>query len=500
MDSIRVTYSGLLGFAVAMGGILAGLAFIIIVTRQLTPEEFGVWAVIGSMASYSATAEPIISYWTTRQVARGKPVGMTSMASTSLFAGGSIPIYIVSVYLFANVDATFLDSMLLGAILIPVTFVRGTLSAINLGHKPHAVSVGMAIFQSVKIPAGLGLVFFLGLGLDGAILAVFSAHLVDIVVQLRYARPKLAVLLDFSYLRGWIKQAWIPLYGRIPGVLISLDVIIYTIIVGSIVGVAYYAAAAAVAGIVGRAGRISQALYPKLLAEGSSDHISENFTWVMYFAIPLLIVVALFSRHAVFLLNPEYAGVWAAAVLLALNSLAHVLIIFFQQVLTGTDTVDVDERPHASALLKSRLFLVGTIANVHHVLYLGVLAASLYAFSGMSDLELVTVWSVVMLAASVPFAICYGLLVRRHAPFRVPYSAILRHLAGGAGMAVVFMLTNEHVVGFEVSIYSYVPGLLLELALCCVTYLGITYAIDHKTRKLFRLVLSEISRRKDATG
>ena len=500
MDSIRVTYSGLLGFAVAMGGILASLAFIIIVTRQLTPEEFGVWAIIGSMVSYSVTAEPIISYWTTRQVARGKPVGKTSMASTSLFAGGSIPIYIVSVYLFANVEASFIDSMILGTILIPVTFVRGTLSAVNLGYKPHAVSIGMAVFQSVKIPAGLGLVFLLGLGLDGAILAVFAAYLVDIAVQIRYARPKLAVLLDFSYLKGWIRQSWIPLYGRIPGVLASLDVIIYTIIVGSIVGVAYYAAAVAVAGIVGRAGRISQALYPKLLADGSRDHISENFTWVMYFAIPMLVIAVIFSRHAMFLLNPEYAGAWIAAVLLALNSLVHVLIGFFQQVLTGTDTIDAGEMPRASVLLKSRLFLVGTIANVHHVLYLGVLAISLYAFNGMSDLDLVAVWSAVFLAVSAPFVIYYGLLVRRHAPFRVPFYAILRYLAGGAGIVAVFVLTNEHIVEFEVSIYSYVPGLLLELLLCCATYLGITYAIDYKTRRLFRLVLSEISRRKNVKG
>ena len=71
MDDIRVAYSGLLGFAVAIGGVFAGLAFTVIVTRQLTPEEFGVWAVIGSMTSYSIAAEPIISYWTTRQIARG---------------------------------------------------------------------------------------------------------------------------------------------------------------------------------------------------------------------------------------------------------------------------------------------------------------------------------------------------------------------------------------------------------------------------------------------
>ena len=495
MDEIRVTYSGLLGFAVSMGGILAGLAFIIIVTRQLEPEEFGTWAVIGSMVSYSTVSTSVISYWTTRQVARSKPVGSTSMASNSLFACGSVPIYVVSVYLFANIEQAFLDSMLLGAILIPVTFVQAALSAINLGYRPHAVSIGMAIFQSTKIPAGLGLVLFLGLGLDGAVLAVFAAHLADIAVQLRYARPRLTVLLDFSYLRDWIRQAWIPLYMRIRGVLENMDIILYVAIVGSVVGVAHFAAAAAVAGVVARARRISQALYPKLLAEGSREHITENFTWVMYFAIPMLILAILFSRNAMFLLNPEYVEAWVAGVLLALSMFLRVVIAFFRQVLMGTDDVDV-ERPTFTELLKSRLFLVGTVDNVYHVIYLAALAMSLYVFHDLPDIELVVVWSSVMLAVTVPFLLYYVVLVRRYTPFRVHYRNILKHASGGAGMTAVFLLTNEHVVTYEISIYTYLPGLLLELALCCSAYLGITYAIDHKTRRLFRMVLSEITSRR----
>ena len=496
MDDIRVTYSGLLGFAVAMGGMLAGLAFTIIVTRQLEPEEFGVWAVIGSMASYSVTAETVISYWTTRQVARGRPVGKTSMASSSIFASGSIPVYVLSVYLFSNIESTFLDSMLLGTILIPVLFVRGALSAINRGYKPHAVSVGMAAFQFFKVPAGLALVFFLGMGLDGAILAVFAAYISDIAVQLRYARPRLAVRLDFAYLMRWIRQAWIPLYARMPRVLKTLDLIIYVIIVGSVLGAAYYAAALVLGMLVGRAGSISQALYPKLLAEGSRNYVTENFTWAMYFAIPLVILGVLFSRHAMFLLNPEYAEAWMAGALLAMGMFLHVIMRFLRQVLTGTDDVDMDERPSASALLKSRLFLVGTIENAYYIIYLAVLAAFLYALRDLPETELIVVWSSLMLAVSAPFLPYYAVLVRKHAPFLVSYGSILRHVVGGAGMATVFLLTNEHIISFEVSIYSYLPGLLLEIVLCCATYLGITYAIDRKTRRLCYLVLSEIASRR----
>lgn len=495
MDDIRVTYSGLLGFAVAIGGMVAGLAFTIIVTRQLSPEEFGVWAVIGSMTSYSLTAEPVISYWTTRQIARGKPVGKTSMVSTSMFAGGSIPVYLMSIYLFTGIEAAFFDSMLLGVLLVPALFVKYTLSSINMGYRPHAVSVAIAALQATKIPAGLALVFFLGLGLEGAILAIFAAYLVDIVVQLCYARPRLAVRLDFTYLWGWIRQSWIPLYGRISGVLYTLDIILYTAITGSVVGAAYYAAALVAAKMVIHTNQVSQALYPKLLAEGSRDHISENFTLLMYFAIPLLVLSILFSRHAMFLLNPEYVVAWAAGALLAVAMFLQVLMNFARNVLRGIDGVDLEERPSYSALLKSRLFLVATIDNVYYIVYLVALVASLYIFRDMPEPMLVVVWSSVMLAVSGPFLLYFALLVRRHSPFR-PSGNILRYVGGAACMAAVFLITNDTLVVFDISIYSYLPGLLSELAVCCLTYLGITYAIDRKTRLLFRRVISEIVSRR----
>ena len=375
-------------------------------------------------------------------------------------------------------------------------FIQGTLSAVNLGHKPHAVSVGRAAFQFFKIPAGLALVFFLELGLDGVILAIFAAHLFDIVVQLRYARSHLAVPRDFTYLRGWIKQAWMPLYGRIPRVLNAMDIIIYTVIVGSVVGAAYYAAAMVVSRVVQRSGQISQALYPKLLAKDDRDHITENFTLVMYFVIPLVILAVLFSRHAMFLLNPEYAEAWMAGVLLALGMFVRIIMKFLHRVLMGTDDVDVDGMPPVSALLRSKLFLVGTIENIYYAVYLVVLAASLYVFRDLPEPELVVVWSSVMLSITAPFLFYYVMLVRRHAPFRVRYGNILRHGVGGICMTVVFLITNEHVVTFDVSIYLYLPGLLFEMAICCATYLGITYAIDKKTRRLFGLVVSEITSRR----
>ena len=161
----------------------------------------------------------------------------------------------------------------------------------------------------------------------------------------------------------------------------------------------------------GRAGQISQALYPKLLAEGGRDHITENLTWVMYFAIPLVILAVLFSRHAMFLLNAEYAGAWMAGVLLAFGMFLRVIMKFLRHVLMGTDDV---EEPFATALLRSRLFLVGTVENAYYAVYLGVLVASMYTFRDLPEPELVVAWSSVMLAISAPFLSYYVMLARKH--------------------------------------------------------------------------------------
>ena len=52
MSGIRVTYSGLISFVVGIGSVFTGLIFTIIVTRRLTPDEFGEWGLIGALTGY----------------------------------------------------------------------------------------------------------------------------------------------------------------------------------------------------------------------------------------------------------------------------------------------------------------------------------------------------------------------------------------------------------------------------------------------------------------
>ena len=79
MSNIRVTYTGLIALVTSLVGVFTGTVFVIIVTRRLTPDDFGLWTLIGTVISYVLVVEPIISYWTTRQISRGEKTFETEL-------------------------------------------------------------------------------------------------------------------------------------------------------------------------------------------------------------------------------------------------------------------------------------------------------------------------------------------------------------------------------------------------------------------------------------
>ena len=84
MSEIRPTYSGLISLIVTIITVVFGIIFTIIITRTLSAEEFGIWNLRMAMVFYITVAEPIISYWATREVARGIKSGKTAMVKGSV--------------------------------------------------------------------------------------------------------------------------------------------------------------------------------------------------------------------------------------------------------------------------------------------------------------------------------------------------------------------------------------------------------------------------------
>lgn len=496
LSNIRVTYSGLVGLTVGLISVLTGIVFTVIVTRRLSPEEFGIWAIIGSMITYFLLSETLISFWTTRQIARGENVGKTSISSSGLFAMGSIPGYLLLVYLLYSNNESF-EIIVLGAMLVPVFFISQTLMGINLGHKPHATSYGVLIFESTKIPAAFSLVYFLDMGISGAIIATLIAYLARIGVQAYFGKSRIKGKFEIGILKRWFRLFWIPLYSRVAGYVWLLDVVLYSVITGSVVGVAYYAASLAIANIVAHSGMISQALYPKLLAKGSHEYASKTLTHLMYFAIPLLGITIIFAKPALFVLNPVYIIASNVVILISIRTFFYVLTATLHSILLGIETVDVKKNPKYSVLRKSKLFLVPTLLNLHYGLYIVTLVITLFILNSydLQELEMVTAWGIIMAGLAIPFFIYAWYLVKKYVRLSFPFIDTSKYIVATFVFVLVYYLTSESLIEYYPSIFDFLPGLIAQLAICISIYLGITYLIDKNTRSLYKSIINELRKK-----
>ncbi len=494
LNNIRVTYSGLIAFVISVASTLTGLVFVLIITRTLSPEEFGTWSLIASVLAYFIVSDRIIDFWTIRQVARGDNVGRTSVISSLLFSLFTIPLYIlVSSYVSDNSNAIF-DAMILGMILVPVYSLSRVLISINSAHRPQVTSYSNMIFEVAKVPVVVLVVLIMDMGLYGAIVSLFIAYVARLGAQLYFARTKLRQSFQVSELRRWIKLSWISAYHAVPRFVANLDVMIYTLVTGSVIGIAYFGAAMTIAGIVMHSKQVTQALYPKLLSGGKSATFQENFTLLLYFAIPIIGMAIIFSKPAMFALNPIYADGYLLAVFFGIKTLFLVFNEVFRSVLLGIEDADVEKNASFKLLAKSMLFFSSSVWLAKSVVSVTALIAVLYLTNtaAASEIDLVVNWSIIMMAVELMFFAYLVIILRKKVKFTIPVRSVLRYMAATGIFVAVYYTTSDYIIDYQEDIAVFVLRVMLQLVLCAGTYLAVTYAIDKRTRNLVRAVFNEV--------
>ena len=494
MSGVRVTYSGLISLSVSLATVLTGIIFILIVTRRLPQEEFGLWTLIGSLVSYVIIFEPMISFWVSRQIARGLKVGKTALYTSSVFSAISLLIYVIIIQFVSEITDSDIQILLLASILVPLTFVSSTLMGINLGHKPQATSYGVLFFEITKIPAALILVYFLDLGIYGAIMATILALSSKIAIQLFFAKIKLTGIFSKTTVVNWLKLSWLPMYANVARFIFTLDVLIFSALTGSVIGLSYYGAIMTVGNIIAHAGKFTEALYPKLLAGGGLEYIKDNFSKFMFLAIPLYVITLLFSKDALFAINPIYISAFFIIPIYATRSILYSIMGTFYRILQGAETVDESETTSFKLLVRSKLFLVPTLDMIHYSIYVASLfiILSILIPQGYSDVDLIMWWTVTGLIIQIPFTIYIGLLVYRQTGFKIPVVDIGKFSFAGLLMAIVFYFTHDIIVTYEESIFQFFPLMIIELMICFLTYIALVYTIDKKTRIFIKSIFREL--------
>jgi len=497
LTEIRVTYTGLISLIGGIISIFTGVIFTLIITRTVTPEEYGTWGLIVALITYVSLIGPIVSYWSTRDTARNIQSGKTAVLSTILLSIGAISIYILISYLMGNYTNVERNVLLFAAILIPAMFVNGILIAINLGWKPHAISYGTIAYGISSIPLALFLIYYLDFGVAGIIISVFLANIASIIILFFYAKEKIINQFDKKILKKWLKFSWLPIYPGIAILVAGFDISIFTIITGSVVGLAFWTAALVLPSVITHTGLISRAVYAKLLEE-KTGFMSQNLTLVFYFGIVFTSLVITFARPGLYALNPIYEIAAPVTIILSFYVFLSVFTNIFLLSLAGVERVDKFENSTFKDYIKSKLFFPQTIRLIQTSIYVLILTVGLLILVGFgsSDQELLLFWASIVLVTQIPLVCILYYLVRKNITIKLEIPSIIKFLLTAIGVfGLTHVLTTQFLV-YSPDILSFIPNVLMFAAFGVGLYIIITYLIDNKIRNLVHAIIYEIKTKK----
>jgi len=497
LSSIRVTYSGLIAFGVALISVITGTIFVVMVTRKLTPDELGLWTLIGSLVGYVTIIDPIVTYWTTRQIARGERVGKTALSTNGLFSIAAFGIYLVMATYISYSLGTDYWILILASALVPLTFLTNTLNSICLGFRPQAVSYGMIAFESAKVPLGIIFVVLMPLGIIGALIATIGASIANVVLLIFVSKEQIVGVIKKSVIKFWLKMSWLSLYGSSYGLIWKFDVLVFSLLTTSLVGLAYWGVAAAVTNIVAYSGKISQALYPKLIATGKIEIAVENLKRSLYFAIPILAANIIFVKPILHIVNPIYIDGIYIVMLISIRAFVNIFMGFFFTILEGKESIDENKDATFKQYIRSNLFLKPTLMITLSVAYVVSLIVFLVFFKTpeMSDVFLVTVWASILLVMTIIFTIIGIILVRKQYQINFVFTPILKYSGVVILASIIVYYVSEKVLVYTESIFDFLPQVIPLLVVGGGIYFGITYLIDKSTRVLFHSILNELRRK-----
>jgi hypothetical protein len=497
LTGIRVTYTGLIAFVFSLAAMFSSVIVTIIITRTLTPEEYGTWGIINSVLIYAVAVEPLIGYWIAREVARKKESGKTGIITSSFLSVGGIGFYLIFAFFVGVESGIDLNIIFLAAILIPLRYVNGTLAAINLSWKPHTLSYALVAQSITQIPLTLFFVYFMEWGITGLIFSVVLAQSVNNLMLAIYTREKIKGIFKKEFIKKWFRLFWISLYPSFATIIFRLDVIIFTLITGSIIGVAFWSASLAISITISHSALISRAIYPKLLEGDGVNYLQKNFTQFFYFSIPLTLLIITFAKPALFVLNPNYDDAYVVLSFLSISIFFTTVGAVIEMMILGNEDVDAFENASFKDFVKSKLFFMPSLEVIQHTIYIGGLIMGFIILMPIfSEMELLFYWASFAMIIRIPFTIYKYKLLKNSIKLELEIKNILKYLIASVIMFVVLYLIHQKYLIYNESIFVFLPNLLVYVGLWVVGYLIITYLMDIKTRILFNTILQEVKKKK----
>jgi hypothetical protein len=470
-----------------------GLLFTVMVTRRLSVEEFGVWQYISALLGYFILPSGIVSFWLTRDIARGGKVARVGILTNLLFSFGAAGLFAAASYpLSSGIGANIIFFLLCG-LQLPEIYILNTLESIANATRPEIFGFGAMIYEASKVLVALALVVTLRTGLTGSIISVIMAYLAQILMMGFVLRRSIDGTLNRGAVKRWLSLFWIPIFNSTANQLLYFDTIILVALTRSTLPVAMLKAAQVFGAAIVMSGVLAAPLYPKLLAGGTASDIDTSLKMVLMFAIPSTIGVLILSEPLLSILRVEYVQAWPTLIVIALVSLVNSIMGAMDAVLTGTERVDTTNSISFKRFMRSRLSLLPSLTFIQDIVYLSLLTPITYFLTtlgaGFNMIALST--ALISLMSTTPIFYYKYRLAKRIVLFKFPLKAIFRYTLASLAMVIVLALLYRFMAISE-NISTVLFTLLPTIGVAAVVYFITLLLIDDEVRRLLRLSLDHL--------
>jgi O-antigen/teichoic acid export membrane protein len=443
-EKIRVQYSGLIIFAAQIISIGTGLAFNLLLTRNLTKPEFGTWTNIFDLTSYFTIFAGLFPFWAVRFMARGKEGATKAVVASNLVMSAiSMVLYLILVFPVTaalGVSSALIIVYALASVHIINIHLIGALESILRAKKPQVTGIGLLVSELSKI----GLAYTIAVGFDQVILGAMIGFLIGEILQTVYYLKLLSVdlrhAIHWGYIKEWAKGSTANIFGMVGAQFANFIFILLFVYGVHGAARADYQAAATFAAVIGYASSLAFALYPKLLAQGCFEEVASSLRLMLMFALPMTALTIVMSPSLLTILDVSYSSASPVLIALAADALVIVLLTFYQFVLMGTEKFDEKATIHLGTLVKSKIFKVNSLSYIQAAITLPLVLYLLTSFVVESS-QLAFYFAIIILFTHIILLTLVYVWTIRACRVTFPWVSVGKYLfaSGIAGIAVFFL-------------------------------------------------------------
>jgi hypothetical protein len=468
-----------------MLSVATGMAFTLLVTRNTTEEQAGIWSNIFDLGTYFTLLASALPFWSGRFVARGKEGAFKTGFVVNLIIGlisvGIFATLVPAITLALNVQA-YLTIYFIASVQIIELHLINAFEAGLRAEKPQTIGYGLLIEEVCKIILAYILILEFHEPLLGAMTSLVTAFFIQILYYMKLSSDEFDQKIQWGYLREWLKGSVVSIYYLI-GNQIATILFILLFVFGGAAARGDYWVPTTISNVISYSIFLSFALYPKLLAENSLEHVPTSLKMVLMFAIPMTAGVLAIPDSFLIILKQEYRELAPLLSVLALDSLIATMSSFFISVVFGVEKLDEEAKIRLKQLMKSNIFKVYTLSYIHAAITLPIAYFVLTNFALNQPTAAAMYVAIINMSTRFAMFLVLCVIVYKTVRISIPWKSIAKYVFASAIMAVtLFLIPHQERLSLTLGI----------TAMGAILYFVLLMAIDKETRKLARVILQEI--------